>query len=329
MTGVSSNGDTNYRICIAPMMDRTDRHFRYFMRLISSQARLYTEMVTTGAILNGDLNLLLGFDPAEHPLAVQLGGSEPQALQQCSKTCEEFGYDEINLNVGCPSDRVQSGRFGACLMNEPNLVAECVAAMQSGTNLPVTIKCRTGVDENDSYDHLCQFIETIHNVGCDVFIIHARKAWLSGLSPKQNREIPPLDYNRVHQIKKDFPQLTIVINGGFTTPEEIIDQLPHVDGVMIGRAAYANPWLLTRLNRPSPNNVDDRLDVLIALRPYIIDQLNNGTRLSHITRHLLGLYQQQPGGRRFRRFLSENAYKKGAGIEVIDAAIEFMQTTVV
>lgn len=318
--------DRSLRLSIAPMMDRTDRHFRYFMRLLSPHVRLYTEMITTGAILHGDRERFLSYDKSEHPVAVQLGGSDSKALKACSKICDDYGYDEINLNVGCPSDRVQSGAFGACLMNEPERVAECVDAMIQSTDIPVTVKCRTGVDDRDSYDDLYQFIKCVSSAGCQIFFIHARKAWLSGLSPKENREIPPLDYNRVYQIKHDFPDLSIVINGGFTQLDQIEQQLSHVDGVMIGRAAYANPWLIHQANSlfEEDQNMMTRLEILQSLIPYAQKQVDSGQRLSHITRHILGLYQHCPGARQYRRWLSENAHKQNAGVEVIEKAILMM-----
>ncbi|MCG8326014.1 MAG: tRNA dihydrouridine(20/20a) synthase DusA [Thiotrichales bacterium] len=318
----------SHRVCIAPMMDRTDRHFRYFMRLISGHVRLYTEMITTGALIHGDPDRHLKFHSAEHPLAVQLGGSDPQELANCARICTDFGYDEINLNVGCPSDRVQSGEFGVCLMNHPGRVADCVQAMVSQTNLPVTVKCRTGVDDRDSYEDLANFIDVVRQSGCRVFIIHARKAWLQGLSPKENREIPPLNYSTVHTIKRDFPGLTIVINGGFTEPGQISEQLEFVDGVMLGRAAYANPWMLTATERlfNQDNPVQkQRLDILRELIPYARSELQNGTRIYHITRHILGLFQQQRGARKFRRWISENAHEQNAGIEILEGAVKIME----
>ncbi len=321
--------DVDYRLCIAPMMDRTDRHFRYFMRLISRRVRLYTEMITTGALLHGDRDRFLQFDPAEHPLAVQLGGSDPQQLADCARLCEDRGYDEINLNVGCPSDRVQSGAFGACLMNLPERVAECIAAMNHAVDIPVTIKCRTGVDDRDRYEDLFGFISMTAGAGCTVFIVHARKAWLSGLSPKQNREVPPLQYDMVYQLKRDFPQLTIVINGGFNDMPDIRRQLDFVDGVMIGRAAYADPWLLASADAlfgAQDGSVPTRIDILRRLLPYVRREIAQGARLQQITRHILGLFQNQPGARRFRRWLSENAYKPAATTEVLERAIEIMET---
>lgn len=308
---------------MAPMMDWTDRHDRYFLRLIAPDVLLYTEMVTAQAIIHGDRDYLLGFDSAEHPIALQLGGSDPAKLALCAKIGADYGYDEINLNVGCPSDRVQSGRFGACLMREPALVADCVAAMKAVVDIPVTVKCRIGVDHDDSYEALLHFISLNVAAGCDTFIIHARKAWLSGLSPKENREIPPLRYDVVHQIKRDFPSLTIVINGGLKTVAEIDAQLAVVDGVMVGRAAYQNPYLLSDLQSKYMENkgILTRQGVVQNMLPYISEQLNNGVKLSSITRHILGLFQGQRGAAAWRRHLSQHAHKTGAGIEVVEHAL--------
>lgn len=312
----------NRRFSIAPMLDWTDRHYRYFARLMSSQALLYTEMVTTGAILFGKGDYL-EYNEAEHPLALQLGGSDPQALAQCARIAEERGYDEVNLNVGCPSDRVQNGRFGACLMAEPQLVADCVNAMQQQVSIPVTVKTRIGIDEQDSYLFLTDFVGKVSEAGCNTFIIHARKAWLQGLSPKENREIPPLDYPRVYQLKRDFPALNISINGGVKRWEDIAEHLSQLDGVMVGREAYQNPYLLAEVDQrlfgsdKAPLNRDE---VVEAILPYVEQHLQSGGRLNHITRHLTGLYQGVAGGRSWRRYLSENAHKADAGIEVLLAA---------
>jgi len=312
-------------IAVAPMLDWTDRHYRYFIRLLSRHTLLYTEMVTTGAILRGDRQRLLAHDPTEHPLALQLGGSDPAELARCACIAADWGYDEINLNVGCPSDRVQSGRFGACLMAEPDLVAACVAAMRAATDLPVTVKTRIGIDERDSYQELADFVRRVAAGGCTVFIVHARKAWLSGLSPKENREIPPLRYEVVHRLKRDFPELTIVLNGGLTTLEQVTEQLRQVDGAMIGRAAYENPYLLAEVDRrffgssaPPPN----RHQVVRALLPYLEERLRAGTPLQCMTRPILGLFQGIPGARAWRRVLSERAWRHGAGVEVVEAALE-------
>jgi tRNA-dihydrouridine synthase A len=310
------------RFSVAPMLDWTDRHYRYFARLMSSQALLYTEMVTTGAILFGKGDYL-EYNEAEHPLALQLGGSDPQALAQCARIAEERGYDEVNLNVGCPSDRVQNGRFGACLMAEPQLVADCVNAMQQQVSIPVTVKTRIGIDEQDSYPFLTDFVGKVSEAGCNTFIIHARKAWLQGLSPKENREIPPLDYPRVYQLKRDFPALNISINGGVKRWEDIAEHLSQLDGVMVGREAYQNPYLLAEVDQrlfgsdKAPLNRDE---VVEAILPYVEQHLQSGGRLNHITRHLTGLYQGVAGGRSWRRYLSENAHKPEAGIEVLLAA---------
>lgn len=314
-------------ISVAPMMDWTDRHDRYFLRLIAPDVRLYTEMITANALMHGDRDYLLGFDPAEHPIALQLGGSEPALLAQCARMGKEAGYDEINLNVGCPSPRVSKGRFGACLMLESELVADCVAAMQAAVQIPVTVKCRIGVDHQDTYEQLHRFIDTIAKAGCETFIIHARKAWLSGLSPKQNREVPPLQYETVWRIKRDFPHLTIVINGGIRTLDGIDAQLPHVDGVMLGRAAYTNPYFLAEVQSKYFKNKDilSRHEVVEKLLPYIRTVQKNGVKLSAITRHILGLFQGQRGAARWRRYLSENAHKEGAAVEVLECALNFIE----
>jgi tRNA-dihydrouridine synthase A len=314
------------RISVAPMMDWTDRHDRYFLRLIAPHVLLYTEMITTGALIYGDYERFLAFDSLEHPVALQLGGSEPAALAQCAKMGEDFGYDEINLNVGCPSDRVKSGRFGACLMLKPELVAECIAAMRQVVKIPVTVKCRIGVDEKDSYEELKHFIKTIAATGCDVFIIHARKAWLNGLSPKQNREIPPLKYEVVRDIKKDFPQLTIVVNGGIGDLSQVEEHLQHVDGAMIGREAYTNPYFLAEIEKKifsTDADIVTRHEVIAKLIPYLENQLSKKVKLSSMTRHILGLFQGEPGAKLWRRHLSENAYKNGVGIDVVETALEF------
>ena len=313
-----------HRLCIAPMMDWTDRHERYFLRLISRHARLYTEMVTTGAVIHGDRDYLLGYDPAEHPLALQLGGSEPTLLAECARIAAAWGYAEVNLNVGCPSDRVQTGRFGACLMAEPELVADCVAAMAAATTVPITVKIRIGIDERDSYEDLVRFIGLVAAAGCRVFIIHARKAWLRGLSPRENREIPPLHYELVERIKVDFPELRVVLNGGITNLEQAARQLPRLDGVMIGRAAYQNPYLLAEADRRffgDTRSAPTRHQVVAAFLPYVERQLARGVSLSAMTRHILGLFQGRPGARAWRRYLSEQAHRPGAGVEIIEAAL--------
>jgi tRNA-dihydrouridine synthase A len=315
-----------YSICIAPMMDWTDRHCRYFHRLLAPHARLYTEMVTTGAVLHGDRERLLGFDAAEHPVALQLGGHDSAELAAAARIGVEFGYDEINLNVGCPSDRVQSGRFGACLMREPALVADGVAAMRAAVDVPVTVKCRIGVDDQDEYEDLHRFAEILVGAGLETLIVHARKAWLHGLSPKENREVPPLLYPRVYQLKREFPQLTIVINGGITTCEAAKLHRQQVDGVMLGRAAYHDPYVLAQIEyalfgTPLPA----REDILAQLAPYIADQIARGEALHHIARHVLGLYLGQPGARAFRRYLSEHMRAPGTGFGVLAGAIACMR----
>ena len=313
-----------YRFSVAPMMDWTDRHCRYFLRLLSQHTRLYTEMVNTGAILRGDADRHLRFHPDEHPLALQLGGSEPQALAQSAAIGAKYGYDEINLNCGCPSDRVQEGRFGACLMAEPQRVASAVAAMRGTCQIPVTVKCRIGIDDSEDYVFLRAFVETVAAAGCEVFVVHARKAWLSGLSPKENREIPPLRYEQVYRLKQEFPQLAIAINGGIRTLEDCEQHLQHVDGVMLGREAYENPYLLAQVDSRlfgDSRTPPTRAEAALRLRPYIEQELASGTPLGQITRHILGLYKGQPGGRAFRRHLSENAHRKNAGWTVVEDAI--------
>ena len=308
------------------MMDWSDRHCRYFWRLLTKHARLYTEMVTTGALIHGDAQYHLAYDPFEHPIAIQLGGNDPKDLAHCAKLAEQAAYDEVNLNVGCPSDRVKSGAFGASLMNRPELVADCVKAMRDAVSIPVTVKCRIGVDDNDSYSALCEFIDHSRRAGCSVFIVHARKAWLSGLSPKQNREIPPLNYPTVFQLKKDFPELTIVLNGGLSDIAACESALEQLDGVMIGREAYQNPYMLGEVDSlfgltdapPRPQ----RVDIATRYAKYIETQLNHGVRLNHMTRHILGLFNGQPGARKWRRYLSEHAYKPDAGIDTYFRALE-------
>ena len=318
----------DWRVCVAPMMDWTDRHDRYFLRLITGRTRLYTEMVTSAALLRGDTARLLRFDPREHPVALQLGGAEPADMAEAARRGAEAGFDEINMNVGCPSDRVQRGRFGACLMREPPTVAACVTAMRAAVDLPVTVKTRIGVDDLDDYDHLCRFVEAVGAAGCGVLIVHARKAWLKGLSPKENREIPPLRYDTVYRLKQDYPRLPIVINGGITSLEAADDHLRHVDGVMLGRAAYQNPYLLAAVDQrffDPAAPVPDRQAVAAGLRRYAAEQVADGVPLPAITRHILGLYQGRPGARSWRRHLTEAARQPGAGAEVIDEALEIVQ----
>lgn len=308
------------------MLDWSDSHCRYFHRLISNHALLYSEMVTTGAILQGNRRRHLQFNPEEHPLALQLGGSDPGDLALCAKIGEDYGYDEINLNVGCPSDRVRNGRFGACLMAEPELVAECVTAMRQAVRVPVTVKSRIGIDDRDSYEELTNFIGTVAAAGCRTFIVHARKAWLSGLSPKQNRDIPPLRYDVVLQLKRDFPALNIVINGGITTLDATLELLNGVDGVMLGREAYHNPYLLAEVDARIFNDdhpVKSRQEVILALIPYVERQLRQGVRLNCIARHVLGLFHGVDGARAWRRHISENANKPGADRRVLLDALEF------
>lgn len=303
------------RICVAPMMDWTDRHCRYFLRQISRHALLYTEMVTTAAILHGDRERLLGFHPAEHPLAIQLGGSEPKDLADCAKIAEACGYDEINLNVGCPSPRVQTGRFGACLMAEPQRVADCVRAMGDAVSVPVTVKTRIGIDERDSYEELFHFVTTVAQAGCRTFIVHARKAWLQGLSPKDNRRTPPLRYDVVRRLKTDLPELEIILNGGIQSLDEAERQLAWCDGIMIGRAAYHNPYLLAEADKRFHDcdaSVRTREGILESFLPYVKAELAKGTRLHALTRHILGLYHAAPGGKRWRRHISEGASRRGA-----------------
>ena len=312
------------RFSVAPMMDWTDRHCRFFHRILSRRARLYTEMVTTGAVIHGARDRLLGFDPAEHPVAVQLGGSDPVALAQAARICADLGYDEINLNVGCPSDRVQEGRFGACLMREPALVGDCVAAMKAAVAVPVTVKSRIGVDEQDPDAALDAVAGAAVAAGADALIVHARKAWLEGLSPKENRDVPPLDYGRVFRLKEAHPALPIAVNGGIAGLDDAKRHLAHVDGVMLGRAAYHAPELLLRVDpeffaEPAPGV--DAVEALEIFEPYIAARLAEGVRLNQITRHILGLFAGQPGARAFRRHLATEAVKPGAGLETLRAAV--------
>lgn len=308
------------------MMDWSDKHCRYFWRLLTKQSRLYTEMITTGAIIHGDATRFLHFNEEEHPIAVQLGGNNANDLASSARICADFGYDEINLNVGCPSDRVKSGAFGASLMNHPQAVADGVKAMRNAVDLPVTIKCRIGVDDNDSYEALQNFVGLNAEAGCDTFIVHARKAWLSGLSPKQNREIPPLEYPRVFQLKQDFPELKIILNGGLKTVAQCKQALEKLDGVMVGREAYQNPFMLNNVDSlifgKSVTAIHDPISIAESYASYIENQLSLGVKLNHMTRHLLGLFNGRPGARQYRRHLSENAYKDGAGVEVYLQALK-------
>lgn len=313
-----------HRFCVAPMLDWTDRHERYFLRLISHRAMLYTEMVTAGALIYGDVERHLRFNHEEHPLALQLGGSDPEQLAKCAAMAEKFGYDEINLNVGCPSSRVQSGQFGACLMAKPALVADCIRAMCASVSIPVSVKCRIGIDDKDSDAFLQDFIHEVASAGCKTFIIHARIALLQGLSPKENREIPPLNYPRVISIKNSNPGISVVLNGGIKTIGECKALLEMVDGVMIGREAYQNPWILADVDRELygiSSAAVTRHEVIRAYFPYVEAQLRQGTPLQHMTRHILGLFHGQPGGKAFRRHLSTNAFRKDATISVLQDAL--------
>jgi tRNA-dihydrouridine synthase A len=321
--------EEDYNFSVAPMMDWTDRHCRYFHRILSARARLYTEMVTAAAIIHGDRQRLLGFHPAEHPVALQVGGSDPAELARAAEIAAPFGYDEINLNCGCPSDRVQAGRFGACLMAEPELVAECVKALASGIGgaVPVTVKCRIGIDDQDSEAALDRFVGTVAEAGCQIFIVHARKAWLSGLSPKENREIPPLNYDRVYRLRQKYPELTIVINGGIANLDEAATHLCHVHGVMLGRAAYKNPALLTEVDHRifgEPHRAFDLATVLMAMRAYAQEAIAGGARVSSVTRHMTGLMNGFRGARAFRRLMTEESVKPGAGLEIFDRAVDMM-----
>jgi tRNA-dihydrouridine synthase A len=306
------------------MMDWTDRHCRAFHRGLSRRARLYTEMVTTGAVLHGDRNRLLGFDAVEHPVAVQLGGSDPADLAEAARICADFGYDEVNINVGCPSDRVQNGRFGACLMREPALVGACVAAMKAAVRVPVTVKCRIGVDDQDPEEALDALADAVLAAGADGLVVHARKAWLQGLSPKENRDIPPLDYGRVHRLKARLPEVPVSINGGIGSLAEAQVQLEHVGGVMLGRAAYQDPGLLLGVDpllfgETAP--AADAFEAIEAFEPYVAARLAEGTRLHAITRHMLGLFNGRPGARAWRRHLATEGVKPGAGLQTLRDAL--------
>ncbi len=317
------------RFSVAPMMDWTTRDYRAFARTLTQRALLYTEMVTTGAILHGSpRERFLGYSEVEHPLALQLGGSDAGELAECAAIAEAWGYDEVNLNVGCPSDRVQNNLIGACLMGHPEKVAAAVKAMQAAVSIPVTVKCRIGIDDQDEDADLEHFIHQVADAGCDTFIVHARKAWLQGLSPKQNRDVPPLNYPRVQRLKQRHPELHIGINGGIKTLEACQAQLAQVDSVMVGREAYQNPWLLARVDSTFFGQADpasSRLAAAQAFRPYIQARLDEGAKLNHISRHLLGLFQGCPGGRRFRRHLSEHAHLEGAGLRIYDDALSLVR----
>lgn len=317
--------ESNRTLCLAPMLDRTDRHFRYFLRLISRHTVLFTEMITTHALLHGDRHYLLDFHPAEHPLVLQLGGSDPTALAQCANIAEDAGYDEINLNIGCPSDRVQKGRFGACLMKEPELVADCVATMRNTVSIPVTVKARLGVDDVDSYDHVAGFIATVSAAGCKVFYMHARKAWLKGLSPKQNRNIPPLKYEMVTHLAADFPNLEFIINGGITSIEEIHSHLAQVNGVMLGRQLYENPFILNDADSLLFNDSRAQLSrhqILDHYIDYVAQQLENGVKFHSLVRHILGLFHGQPGARLWRRTLTEGSRQGQGDMNTIHKAMQ-------
>jgi tRNA-dihydrouridine synthase A len=317
-----------HRFSIAPMMDWTDRHCRFFHRLLTRRALIYTEMITTGAVLHGDRARLLAFDPFEHPVAVQLGGSDPAALAQSARICADLGYDEINLNVGCPSDRVQEGRFGACLMAEPALVGEGVAAMKAAVRIPVTVKCRIGIDDQDPEAALDTLTRTVVAAGAEALIVHARKAWLAGLSPRENRDIPPLDYDRVYRLKRANPALTIAINGGVASLAQAAAHLIHVDGAMMGRAAYQDPWRLLAVDPEmfgAPAPLASPREAALALVPYIERELARGTRLHAIARHMVGLFHAVPGARLFRRHLATHGVKPGAGAQVLLDALAFVR----
>lgn len=327
MNAKVTNKTIDRRFCVAPMLDCTDRHERYLLSLISQHSVLYSEMVTTGALLFGETERFLEFDPVPNPVVLQLGGSEPEAMAKCAELAQQFNYDEVNINVGCPSDRVQSGSFGACLMLQPELVAENVRAMKSATDLPVTVKCRIGVDEQEPKQALWTLVEQVANAGCEVFLVHARKAWLQGLSPKQNRDVPPLDYPLVYQLKQDFPELEIVINGGITTLEQCKMHLEQVDGVMVGREAYSNPFLLSTVDEQLYQVADRGVSRELVLEKYIDyaqQQLEQGVRLNQLTRHVVGLFHGEPRSRLWRRYISENAHLPNSGVEVLHQAYQRM-----
>ena len=314
------------RLNVAPMMDWTDRHCRYFHRLLAPSALLYTEMVTTGAVLHGDRERLIGFNEEEHPLALQLGGSDPADLAECARIAQRRGYDEVNLNVGCPSDRVQRGRFGACLMLEPALVRDCLSAMRDAVEIPVTVKTRLGVDDHYSYDYFSNFVSELARSGCDIFIVHARKAWLSGLSPKENRDVPELRYDWVTRLKQEQPELTIVVNGGIKTVAEALEMLEMLDGIMLGRAAYHTPWLLAELQAElfGTGGIDSRDQLVAIMTRYISAQTAQGVPVKNISRHLLGLFQGLPGAKRWRRYISEHAHLDAGNEQLLMQALEHM-----
>ncbi len=317
------------RLCVAPMMAWTDRHCRYFHRILAPSALLYTEMVTTGAVLHGDRKRLLGFSEKEHPLALQLGGSDPADLAECARIAQAGGFDEVNLNVGCPSDRVQRGRFGACLMLEPGLVRDCVAAMRDAVEIPVTVKTRLGVDQQDSYAYFSDFVNEVSGSGCSVFIIHARKAWLWGVSPKENRELPELRYGWAYRLKAERPDLQIILNGGVTTLAEVKEHVQRLDGVMLGRAAYQDPWFLAQCHGElyGSTGVADRASAVLLMSEYARTQVGQGVPVKHISRHTLGLFHGLPGARRWRRFISENAHRDAANDRLLLQALDAMQAS--
>jgi tRNA-dihydrouridine synthase A len=317
----------NRRLSVAPMMNHTDRHFRTLLRLISRHIMLYTEMITTGALLYGSAERYLAHAAAERPLGLQLGGSDPEALARCAQLAEATGFNEVNLNVGCPSDRVQEARFGACLMAEPTLVAECIAAMAGAVAIPITVKTRIGIDDRDRYEDLTGFIATVSAAGCNTFVIHARKAWLKGLSPRENRHLPPLQYSTVYQLKCDFPDLEIILNGGISSLDEVATHLQHVDGVMIGRAACSNPYLLQEVDRRifgDPTPPRQRQEVMRQYVDYAAEQVATGVSVHHVARHATGLFQGLPGARAFRRHLSEQSCRPGAGVNCLREAMELV-----
>ncbi|CAH0990514.1 tRNA-dihydrouridine(20/20a) synthase [Sinobacterium norvegicum] len=331
LISIPARRDIDRRFCVAPMLDWTDKHCRVFHRQLTQQAVLYTEMITTGAIIHGKggAERFLGFNAIEHPVALQLGGSNRDDLAHCTKLAADWGYDEVNLNCGCPSDRVQNGMFGACLMAKPALVADGIKAMQDAADIDITVKHRIGIDDMESYQELVDFIQPIADTGCKTFIVHARKAWLQGLSPKQNREIPPLNYDMVYQLKRDMPDLEIIINGGINSLQESRQHLQHVDGVMVGREAYHNPSMLRFVDSEIYGGQGDIIDPITAIRqlyPYIEQQLaTDNVRLNHITRHLLGIFQGMRGAKIFRRYISENAHKPNAGIDVLEQALSAVE----
>jgi len=319
----------SHRLCVAPMMDWTDRHCRFFLRLCAPRARLYTEMISAGALLYGDAEHHLAFHPSEHPVAAQLGGSEPDELAACARMVERRGYDEVNLNIGCPSERVRRGAFGACLMAEPRLVADCVRAIRSAVSIPVTVKHRTGIDRIESYEFVRDFVGIVSEAGCRTFIVHARNAWLKGLSPKENREIPPLRYDVVHRLKRDFPELEFVINGGLASPEDVAAQLEMVDGVMLGRAAYHDPWRLAILDSQvfgAPSVGRTREDVVGEMIEYAAREIARGTTLRHVARHMLGLFRGEPGARQWRRTLSDPAQLERNDPQLLQSALAAVAT---